>query len=97
MELRDSVTKENLLRAFAGESQARNRYTFSAATAKKNSMEVLQLYWWKHNCRSGQYASAKVHRLLHVEKKVDFPRDVEDYTITCDELPGLEVEVYSEY
>lgn len=56
-------------------------------------MEVLQLYWWKHNCRNGQYASAKVHRLLHVEKKVDFPRNVEDYTITCDELPGLEVEV----
>ena len=26
MELKDSATKENLLRAFAGESQARNRY-----------------------------------------------------------------------
>ena len=76
----------------------RTLFENDASSARPDgSMEVLQLYWWKHNCRSGQYASAKVHRLLHVEKKVDFPRDVEDYTITCDELPGLEVEVYSEY
>lgn len=76
----------------------RTLFENDASSARPDgSMEVLQLYWWKHNCRSGQYASAKVHRLLHVEKKVDFPRDVEDYTITCDELPGLEAEVYSEY
>ena len=30
MELRDSKTKINLLRAFAGESQARNRYDIAA-------------------------------------------------------------------
>ena len=76
----------------------RTLFENDASSARPDgSMEVLQLYWWKHNCRNGQYASAKVHRLLHVEKKVDFPRNVEDYTITCDELPGLEVEVYSEY
>lgn len=33
--LRDSRTAENLLKAFAGESQARNRYTYYASTAKK--------------------------------------------------------------
>ena len=33
-----SETKRNLLRAFAGESQARNRYTFSAGLAKKNGL-----------------------------------------------------------
>ena len=43
MELRESVTKENLLRAFAGESQARNRYTFAASAMKKKELEVLQL------------------------------------------------------
>ncbi len=32
----ESVTKDNLMRAFAGESQARNRYTFAASQAKKN-------------------------------------------------------------
>ena len=27
-------------------------------------MEVLNVIWWKHNCKSGQYSSAKVHRTL---------------------------------
>lgn len=35
MNLKDSKTKENLLRAFAGESQARNRYNISASVAKR--------------------------------------------------------------
>ena len=61
------------------------------------SMEVLRMYWWRHNCKNGQYSSAKVHRLLHVEKKVDLPRDIQDYAITCDELPDLAVEVYDEF
>lgn len=33
--LKDSKTMVNLMRAFAGESQARNRYTFAAEMAKK--------------------------------------------------------------
>ena len=60
------------------------------------SMEVIRLYWWEHNCKSGQYSSAKVHRLLHIEKNVDMPHDIHEYTITCDELPDLAVEVYDE-
>ncbi len=35
MELQGSKTEKNLLTAFAGESQARNRYTFFASAAKK--------------------------------------------------------------
>ncbi len=34
----ESKTKENLMRAFAGESQARNRYTFGAEKARKMKM-----------------------------------------------------------
>lgn len=30
------------------------------------SMEVVKLIWWNHNCASGQYSSAKVHRTLRV-------------------------------
>ena len=37
-----SETKRNVLRAFAGESQARNRYTFSAGLAKKNGLHVIE-------------------------------------------------------
>ncbi len=42
MDLRESVTKENLLRAFAGESQARNRYTFAASTCCQEKLHVLE-------------------------------------------------------
>lgn len=41
VEFENSVTKDNLMRAFAGESQARNRYTFAASQAKKNGMYVI--------------------------------------------------------
>ena len=36
-----SLTKENLMRAFAGESQARNRYTFAAQVAKEEKFHVI--------------------------------------------------------
>ena len=42
MEQAQSKTKENLMRAFAGESQARNRYTIAAAQAKKEKLHVLE-------------------------------------------------------
>ncbi len=37
----ESKTKENLMRAFAGESQARNRYTIAAETALKQKMYAI--------------------------------------------------------
>lgn len=37
-----SQTKENLMRAFAGESQARNRYTFAASEAKMQKLHVIE-------------------------------------------------------
>ena len=36
-----SQTEKNLLAAFAGESQARNRYTFFASVAKKSGYEQI--------------------------------------------------------
>lgn len=39
---RESVTRENLMRAFAGESQARNRYTIAAGVARKQKLPVIQ-------------------------------------------------------
>lgn len=39
----ESQTKINLLRAFAGESQARNRYTFSAGFAKKQGLPCIEM------------------------------------------------------
>jgi rubrerythrin len=39
--LKGSKTEQNLLAAFAGESQARNRYTFAASIAKKEGYEQI--------------------------------------------------------
>lgn len=41
-ELRNSETVKNLMRAFAGESQARNRYTFAAGIAKQEKLPVIE-------------------------------------------------------
>lgn len=41
-DFRNSQTKDNLMRAFAGESQARNRYTFAAALAKQQHQHVIE-------------------------------------------------------
>lgn len=41
MELKGSKTEKNLLTAFAGESQARNKYTYFASVAKKEGYEQI--------------------------------------------------------
>ena len=41
MELKGSKTEENLMKAFAGESQARNKYTYYASKAKKEGYEQI--------------------------------------------------------
>ncbi len=40
--LKGTQTEENLMRAFAGESQARNRYTFAAQKAGQNQLHVVE-------------------------------------------------------
>ena len=41
MELKESKTYENLMTAFAGESQARNKYTYYASQARKDGYEQI--------------------------------------------------------
>ncbi len=41
-DFKNSETKDNLMRSFAGESQARNRYTIAAAQAKKEKLHVIE-------------------------------------------------------
>ena len=42
MELKGSKTEQNLKAAFAGESQARNKYTYYASVAKKAGYEQVR-------------------------------------------------------
>ncbi len=74
----------------------RTMFVNDASSARpEGSMEVVKLFWWQHNCKEGQYSSAKVHRSIHVTPRdtIDLPSCVEDYEITLDELPGLVPEI----
>ena len=74
----------------------RTLFVNDASSARPDgSMEVVKLFWWKHNCKDGQYSSAKVHRSVKIALKDDsrIPQSAEDYTITLESLPGLEPEI----
>ncbi len=55
-----------------------------AAARPAGSMEVLKVIWWQHNCKAGQYSSAKVHDTLEVAA---------DGTYTLKDLDKLDPEV----
>lgn len=74
----------------------RTLFVNDASSARPDgSMEVVKLFWWKHNCKDGQYSSAKVHRSVRVAPKVEdaIPASVDDYAISLEALPGLEPEI----
>lgn len=52
------VLKGILPRLFEGDA---------SSARPEGSMEVVKVVWWDHNCPSGQYSSAKVHRSLNVQ------------------------------
>ena len=47
MNLKGSKTEQNLMTAFAGESQARNKYTYFASVAKKEGYEQISAIFLK--------------------------------------------------
>jgi rubrerythrin len=47
MELKGSKTEANLKAAFAGESEARNKYSYFASTAKRKAMSRYPLFFWR--------------------------------------------------
>lgn len=67
----------------------------SSSARPEGSMEVYKVFWWKHNCKNGQYSSAKVHQSLKVSLKdgVTDPKDISDYNIVVQHLEGLEPEI----
>lgn len=70
----NSVTKENLMRAFAGESQARNRYTFAASQAQKNGLHVI----------SAVFAFTAAQEKEHAEIFYNHLKDMSGSTIFID-------------
>ncbi len=65
-----------------------------SAARPDGSMCLEKLYWFKHNCKSGQYSSAKVHRSIYVKQLCDEPKSISDYEIGYDgSLKNLNPEV----
>jgi CRISPR-associated protein Csd2 len=74
----------------------RTLFINDASSARPDgSMEVVQVYWWRHNNKIGQYSAAKVHDSLKIKLKdgVVLPESVEDYDITLEPLQNLEPEI----
>jgi len=74
----------------------RTLFVNDASSARPDgSMEIVKLYWFRHNCKDGQYSSAKVHRSVRAELKdpEQFPASVEDYRFALEPLTGLEPEI----
>ncbi|MBS3947873.1 MAG: type I-C CRISPR-associated protein Cas7/Csd2 [Dethiobacter sp.] len=67
----------------------------ASSARPEGSMEILKVYWWKHNCKIGQYPSAKVHRSLMIALKagVTEPKNIADYDIELQALSGLVPEI----
>ena len=56
----------------------------ASSARPEGSMIVEKAIWWQHNCKSGQYSSAKVHRTLQVNP---------DGSFELNNLDGLKPEV----
>ena len=70
----------------------RTLFENDASSARpEGSMNVYKLYWWEHNCKSGQYPTYQVHDSIEIRLKdvSSTPTRVNDYEITVKELPGL--------
>ncbi len=81
----DSETKDNLMRAFAGESQARNRYTFAAAQAKKEKLHVISAIFAFTASQEKEHAEIFYNHLKELAGEniaVDgaYPVDISDQT-----------------
>ena len=89
-------------RAICMEKDSRPQKPFELPQASTSSrgdvykrQEVVRLYWFHHNCKDGQYSSAKVHRSVQAELIASdaIPACAEDYKITLEPLAGLEPEI----
>ena len=77
-DLKGSLTEKNLLTAFAGESQARNRYTYFASQAKKDGFVQIQSIFEETANQEKEHAK-RLFKFLEggeVEVQAKFPAGV---------------------
>jgi len=77
MELKGSRTEANLMAAFAGESQARNKYTYYASKAKKDGyVQIAKIF---EETADNEKEHAKIwFKLLHGGEMAETPANLAD-------------------
>jgi rubrerythrin len=83
MNLKGSQTEKNLVAAFAGESQARNRYTYFASAAKKEGYEQISAIFTETAEQEKEHAKREFSFLQggEVEVQASFPAGVIGTTV----------------
>ena len=81
MELKGSKTEQNLMAAFAGESQARNKYTYYAQKAREEGMEQIADIF-EETARNEQEHAKLWYKALHDGKIADTAAAGENYEWT---------------
>jgi rubrerythrin len=77
MELKNSKTEQNLIAAFAGESQARNKYSYFASRAKKDGYEQISRIF--EEIANNEKEHAKIwYKLLNGESVPDTKANLKD-------------------
>ena len=77
MELKGSKTEQNLMAAFAGESQARNKYTYYAQKAREEGMEQIARIF-EETARNEQEHAKLWFKALHGDAMPDTAANLED-------------------
>lgn len=83
VDFKNSETKINLMKAFAGESQARNRYTFGSSVAKANKLHVIDVIFTFTANQEKEHAEVFYNHLKQVSGEeitieADYPVDINE-------------------
>ncbi len=100
MDFKNSETVKNLMRAFAGESQARNRYEFSAARAMKEGLPVISSVFTFTAGQEKEHAEIFYNHLKELNGQtvlIDGGYPVDNYERSLDLLKAARHNEYEEY
>lgn len=100
IDFKNSETAKNLMRAFAGESQARNRYTIAAGQAKKDGLPVVQSVFLFTANQEKEHAEVFYNHLKALKGqniRIDGGYPVDHYDNSLDLLKAARHNEYEEY
>ena len=69
----------------------------ASAARPEGSMRVVNLYWWQHDCKQGQYSSFRIHNSVRavLREEDTYPSCVDDYVFIVEPLEGIAPDIIS--